>query len=148
MKNHLPVVLIILVAASLSLSSCSKDKAGPVTLTGNWNLVKDSVVTIGSGANIAPPTVINVYDKAGDYYNFSVNGHLYMQVNGIPDTATYTLQNNQVSINYTIYYSQTRTGTYTTPYAINSLSAHSVVLVNPGQFAAPFLTKETIRLSR
>jgi secreted trypsin-like serine protease len=145
MKNYLPFVSIMLIAAIPVLSACSKDKATPITLTGNWGLVKDSVVSIGSAGNVPPDTVVNIYDKTGDYYNFSTNGQLYMQVDGFRDTATYVVQqNNQLSINYREPYNQT----ITTLYSINDLSAHSVVLINPGQFLAPFLTKETIHLSR
>jgi hypothetical protein len=125
--------------------SCSKSGSSPITINGDWNLVKDSVVQVISAANVTPDTTINIYDKAGDYYNFSSNGKLYMRVDGFADTATYTMQqNNQISINY----SEANRLTLTTIYSVENLSEHSVVLINPGQFLAPFFFKEMIRLNR
>lgn len=73
-----------------------------VTLTGLWELVKDSI-SYSNGTNNELSS--NVYNgKATDYFEFTNDGKLYIQENGVIDTANYTINaDGSVVVNYLLY---------------------------------------------
>ncbi|MBS1519522.1 MAG: hypothetical protein JST50_00890 [Bacteroidetes bacterium] len=74
-----------------------------VTLSGQWKLVKDSVAySDGLGQNSPSSDVYN--GKAADYFEFTSDGKLYIQENGLVDTANYTINTDKsITVNYLVY---------------------------------------------
>ena len=73
-----------------------------VTLAGQWKLVKDSVGF--SGGESAGATSDIYKGTAADYFEFTNDGKLYIQENGVVDTANYTINTDKsITVNYLVY---------------------------------------------
>jgi len=72
-----------------------------ITLSGQWKLVKDSLSYSGGETAGAP----DVYTgTASDYFEFTNDGKLYIQENGVIDTANYTINTDKtITVNYLVY---------------------------------------------
>jgi hypothetical protein len=98
----------------LSLASCSKDVTS--SIVGKWNVVNDSV-----SLPIANLLGSNYIGTSNDYYDFTVNGVVFINENSVKDTATYsTSQNNQIAITYS-------NGSISS-FVITKLTAHAATL--------------------
>lgn len=97
-----------------------------VTLTGKWQLVRDSVSSSnGNGA-------VNSYTgTAADSYEFTIGGKLYIQEKGVADTANYTLNTDRsITVNYLIYDGAPVVyGSYVTSFTQVGLTGNHVTLV-------------------
>ena len=73
-----------------------------ITLTGQWKLVDDSI-SYSNGANNGFSS--EVYNgKAADYFDFTNDGKLFIQENGVIDTANYTINaDGSIVVNYLFY---------------------------------------------
>jgi len=69
-----------------------------ITLIGTWKLVKDSSSYSNGGSG-------STYKGAdADYFQFTEDGKLYIQENGLVDTANYTINTDKsISVNYLVY---------------------------------------------
>lgn len=94
-----------------------------VTLSGQWKLVKDSVTySDGNGQNGVSNDIYN--GKAGDYFEFTNEGKLYIQENGAIDTANYTINTDKsITVNYLVY-----NGVPVNSYGSNIVNFHQVNL--------------------
>lgn len=74
-----------------------------VTLAGQWKLMKDSVAYAGGNGQTGVSS--DVYNgKAADYFDFTSDGKLYIQENGVIDTANYTINaDGSIVVNYLVY---------------------------------------------
>ena len=73
-----------------------------VTLSGQWKLVKDSVSF--SGGESAGGTTDVYKGTPADYFEFTNDGKLYIQENGVADTANYTINTDKsITVNYLVY---------------------------------------------
>jgi len=74
-----------------------------VTLLGPWKLVKDSV-TYSDGLGQSGPSSDVYNGKATDSFEFTNDGKLYIQENGLVDTANYTINTDKsITVNYLVY---------------------------------------------
>jgi hypothetical protein len=73
-----------------------------ITVSGQWKLVQDSVGFPGGESTGA---TTNVYKgTAVDYFEFTNDGKLYIQENGVVDTANYTIDTDKsITVNYLVY---------------------------------------------
>ena len=73
-----------------------------VTLLGPWKLVKDSI-NYPSGEQAGASS--DVYNgNATDTFEFTNDGKLYIQENGLVDTANYTINTDKsITVNYLVY---------------------------------------------
>ena len=73
-----------------------------ITLTGQWKLVKDSISF--SGGESAGATSDVYRGTAADYFEFTNDGKLYIQENGLVDTANYAINTDKsITVNYLVY---------------------------------------------
>ena len=108
-----------------------------VTLSGQWKLVKDSV-SYSSGEQAGASS--DVYNgKAADTFEFTNDGKLYIQENGLVDTANYTINTDKsITVNYLVYNSLkvASYGSIITNFRQVNLTGSSVTLtssvVSPG----------------
>lgn len=92
-----------------------------ITLSGQWKLVKDSV-SFSGGEVAGTPEVYT--GTAADYFEFTNDGKLYIQENGVVDTATYTINTDKsINVNYLVY-----NGVPVTSYGSNITNFHQVNL--------------------
>lgn len=114
MKN-----IIIAICATfliVSVISCNKTDVETNPLVGKWNVINDS--TYVPIANIGGSNYIGT---SNDYYNFTANGTVYIHINALLDTATYSMiASDQIEIVYP-------TGSYD-PYYITNFTAHTATL--------------------
>jgi len=116
----------------VSVISCNKTAVQTNLLVGKWNIIKDS-----SYIPIANIGGRNYIGTSNDYYNFTVNGTVYLNENFALDTATYSMIDDNLNIVY-------NTGSYSS-YYITNLTANTVIftLVTP-----PLGPKRIINLSK
>jgi len=137
MKN---LSLIACLITILGMAACKKDNSTHPTVTkatviGDWKVVSDSV---SSGVGAVEQPTIRVYIGTGsDYFNFTSTGKLYAKEgNVLLDTATYSVQNQRLNLNYSYLFENGETipgasGSFT----ISDLTAHSLKLTD--QFFTP-----------
>src|ERR1700743_1464273 len=71
-----------------------------ISIQGDWTLISDSTST-ASGATDRL-TATGYKGKAGDHFNFTDEGKLYISENGKNDTASYTItRDNKIVLNFT-----------------------------------------------
>ncbi|HTD41916.1 MAG TPA: hypothetical protein VK671_14910 [Mucilaginibacter sp.] len=71
------------------------------TLTGKWQLVRDSVSSSNSGGTQPGASYTGT---TADSYEFTADGKLYIQEKGLADTANYTINTDQsITVNYLVY---------------------------------------------
>jgi hypothetical protein len=133
-----PIFPLLILAVCVIFASCKKEatktSVASTSLIGtNWTVVNESQV-VGSVFPGSSPTSSNYIGKAGDYFNFSANGHLYFNLDGQKDTTgtTYKISGDTVLCrNY--FYEGTSTvldsGFYAA-YIISKLTNHSCTLYN------------------
>ncbi len=123
------LVCLLLFFVSVGMISCSKSNniAPPkaVTIQGNWKVVSDSLVTAGFG-----DPVTQVYQGvSSDYFNFTSAGMLYAIEGTGRDTATYTIADTVLNLNYSygsfVYFQQ---GWYFDQFRVIKLDMHSAIL--------------------
>jgi len=103
-----------------------------VTLTGQWKLVKDSV-SYSNGLGQSGPSSDVYNGKAADYFEFTSDGKLYIQENGLVDTANYVINTDQsITVNYLVYNSLTVAsyGSIITNFHQVNLTGSSVTLTS------------------
>ena len=127
--------------------SCKKETIQANQLTGKWNLVNDSTSTTNSCIGCFNGS--NYFGSSSDYYNFTVNGILYIQERESVDTAAYSMvTNNQVTIttDYAVngggvfIYSLGFTGSSlplsfpikNLTYSVSNITAHTLTLTTSG----------------
>ena len=118
----------------------------PTLISGRWNVLKDSLYNDGN-FYIIPEGVPNYplpgvyFGTPADYYNFNVNGNVYIEENIYTDTSSYEFwPNNKLSISiFSVYYP---------PAGIQMLTANNAIFYwtatspNGGQYARTlYLTK-------
>jgi hypothetical protein len=86
----LPLVTLPFLAFLLNFTACTKttgssNESGPGGITGKWNLVTDSTFE-GVGSTNHP---VDYTGEAGDYFDFSVNGSVYIKEGAVANTLTY-----------------------------------------------------------
>lgn len=74
-----------------------------ITLAGQWKLIKDSVTySNDNGQNGVSNDVY--HGEAADYFQLTKDGKLYIQENGVIDTANYTINTDKsITVNYLVY---------------------------------------------
>jgi len=78
-------VLLYLTACHKTAVSSDEDESSGIT--GKWNLVSDSTYWgVGSGNHPVDYTGV-----AGDYFDFSTNGYVYIDEGAVQDTLTYRM---------------------------------------------------------
>ncbi len=81
MKNYLHTAFIFLITL---LSACTK--SGSSTITGKWNVIRDSTIISGGTSSY------DIYRGAsGDYFVFAPNNVLYIKEASLYDTMSYKL---------------------------------------------------------
>ncbi len=131
MKNIIAIIsLTLLIVTEIS---CTKTNVQTNTLAGKWNIINDSssITSSLNGFNGGS----NYIGTSNDYYNFTVNGNLYINEGTSLDTATYSMvSNNQVKLVY--YYANGvsfgSSGAIRGTYNITNLTAHGVTLTTSG----------------
>ena len=132
MKNIIITISLIL-SLIVSVISCKKTAVQTISLEGKWNIINDSSSITGSlnGFNGGS----NYIGTTNDYYNFTVNGNLYINEGLSLDTATYSMDtSNQVKL---VYYSANGVnfgpnGAIRGTYYITNLTAHTATLTLSG----------------
>jgi hypothetical protein len=99
----------------------------PGTLTGTWKLVRDS-------SSYSDGTSGSAYKGVdADYFQFAEDGKLYIQENGLVDTANYTINTDKsISVNYLVYNSVpvNGNGSNVTNFKQVGLTGNSVTLTS------------------
>lgn len=73
-----------------------------ITLSGQWKLMKDSISFTGGESAGATSDVYK--GAAADYFEFTDDGKLFIQENGLVDTANYTINTDKsITVSYLIY---------------------------------------------
>jgi hypothetical protein len=102
-----PIFPLLMLAASVVFVSCKKESpkpsAGTNTLANSsligskWTVVNESQV-VGAIFPGGSPGSSNYIGKAGDYFNFNANGHLYFSISDQKDTTgtTYKISGDTV----------------------------------------------------
>jgi hypothetical protein len=99
-----------------------------VTLTGKWQLVRDSV----SSSNGGGQPLETYTGTAADTYEFTADGKLYIQEKGLADTANYTINTDRsITVNYLVYEGVPVVyGSYLTSFSQVALTGNHVTLVS------------------
>jgi hypothetical protein len=133
------VILVGSLLICLAFASCSKGHLNkypniPVSvsnLASRWALVNDTTTTSFWGIwGGRAPAGTNYTGQAGDYYNFTSYGKLYIHQNTSVDTQTYKLGHDTVWIRTAYIDGQTLRvdSTYNPWYIITSLTSHTCTL--------------------
>jgi len=134
MKSYLPIAVVLLMAASLLLCSCLKDKGNDPagSLQGKWSIVSDSSSTEFWGIWSGQQSTGRKYlGKPGDYYLFTANME-YSKEDTLLDTNNYTVKKDTLFLSFT-----ENNNTYSSYYIRSNFTAHTVTLTSFG------LTPET-----
>ena len=125
MKNI--TVAICLTFLIISVLSCNKTGVQTSPLVAKWNIVNDSLSIISLNGT-------NYVGTSNDYYNFTVNGTLYINENSLLRTTTYSMiANDQIDIVYNLSSDVTEHRTY----FITNLTAHTATLTLSGISLGP-----------
>src|SRR5450432_3033471 len=125
MKNI--IIAICLTFLIVSVISCNKTGVQTSPLVAKWNIVNDSLSIISLSGT-------NYIGTSNDYYNFTVNGTLYINENSLLRTTTYsTIANDQIDIVYNLSSDVTEHRTY----FITNLTAHTATLTLSGISLGP-----------
>jgi hypothetical protein len=92
----------------------------------------------------------NYHGVAGDYFNFTANGHLYIKEGANADTATYSVINGS-QLNITWYYVNGTgfpNGASKGAFTVTNLTAHTVTLTLPEIITPDGAEYEEINLKR
>ena len=114
MKNLL--LFVSAIGLTIIISSCTKNSVSiaPTTknskstttpiiintnLQGSWTIITDSTFWAGE----LPKKLVSAYKgKAGDSFNFSSDGHLYIKEDALSDTTTYSIDSAyNINVTYT-----------------------------------------------
>jgi hypothetical protein len=125
MKNI--IVAICLAFLIVSVISCNKTGVQTSPLVATWNIINDSLSIISLSGT-------NYIGTSNDYYNFTVNGTLYIKEDALQYTTTYSMvANNQIDIVYDLSNNVTEHRTY----YITNLTAHTATLTLSGSSPGP-----------
>ncbi|WP_259070098.1 hypothetical protein HDF24_24360 [Mucilaginibacter sp. X4EP1] len=117
--------LYLLLFLAVSIASCSKAKIIPKpTLTGTWNVVRDSF------AYNYPPIITNYIGVTGDYVNFKSNGIADVIEGQKMDSLAYKVTSDSTVIFYNSY----GIGSI---YLMKPFTDHNVTLKYSGYSAQP-----------
>jgi len=125
MKLSLAVTCFLLLMFSCKKNVSTNEQLTPTSISGKWNIQKDSVY-VGVGLGNHEVTYIG---KAGDYFNFSNDGHIYAQENFSLDTLSYMLNTDSVIVSNFSGFNKGRG-------QVKLLSTHSLV-ISSGYFYTP-----------
>jgi hypothetical protein len=91
-----PFLILLFMAIGLFMFalSCTKNNDMPKSIAGKWNIKIDSFY-VGAGLSNHGVTYIG---QSTDYFNFSSDGHVYINENSVLDTLTYTLSSNSILV--------------------------------------------------
>jgi hypothetical protein len=121
------IVAICLAFLIVPAISCNKTGVQTSPLVDKWNIINDSLSVISL-------TGTNYIGSSNDYYNFSVNGTLYINENSVLHTTTYSMiANNQIDIAYDLPNDVADHRTY----YITNLTAHTATLTLSGSSLGP-----------
>ncbi len=111
------LILLCVIGVPFFLVSCKKSSSPEAVagIIGKWNIINDSSYAgVGAGNHLV------IYKgKEGDYYNFTSNGKLYINENGMLHTSIFSLTSDTTLI----IDSQT--------YTITNLPTHDVIISTP-----------------
>jgi hypothetical protein len=112
------IVAICMTFLIVSVISCNKPGVQTNPLADKWNIINDSLSIISLSGT-------NYIGTSDDYYNFTVNGTLYIKEDSVQYTATYSMiADNQIDIGYDLPNDVADHRTY----YITNLSAHTATL--------------------
>lgn len=134
-------ILFAAILTLLILSSCLKGRVNSTenilvstaNFVGNWSLVNDTTTINFWGLWSGRPAVgTNYIAKAGDRYNFTSYGKLYIQQDNKLDTQTYKLSHDTVLVRYAYIDGTTMQidSAYDPLYIITNLTNHSCTLTS------------------
>jgi len=145
------ITLLLVTAIGFSIASCHKGSGNPApgTLNSNWQLVNDSTIYYSCGlCAVVTSANTNYVGRYGDYYNFNVNGTLYIKEGTALDTATYTLKQDTLQLTFSGYNGvQTKNGGALT-YIVSNFTAHTLKLTSIPVITPSTLYKHIINLSK
>jgi len=125
MKNI--IVAVCLTFLIISIISCNKTAVQTSSLAAKWNIINDSLSIISLSGT-------NYIGTSNDYYNFTVNGILYIKEDSLLSTTTYSMiANNQIDIVYDLSNNVMEHRTY----YITNLTAHTATLTLSGSSPGP-----------
>jgi hypothetical protein len=130
-----------ILCVGICLFSCEKDASG-ISITGKWGITSDSLYT-GVGLN----NHLEVYDgKPGDYFDFSSDGHIYINESGRMDTLAYVMYPGDSILVQS--FGVTYNGATLTSCHIVNLSSSNLTIQTPRVITPGGIFGRTVHLAR